>query len=52
MTKYKCKVCDWVYDESKGDSENGLKPGTKFSDLPEDWSCPQCGAGKEFFVEV
>ena len=52
MAKYKCKVCDWVYDESKGDPENGIKPGTKFSDLPEDWSCPQCGAGKEFFVEV
>jgi rubredoxin---NAD+ reductase len=46
--KYKCVVCDWIYDEAKGDPDSGLKPGTKFADIPEGWSCPDCGVTKEF----
>ena len=49
MDKYVCKVCGYVYDPKKGDPENGIKPGTKFEDLPDDWVCPICGAGKEEF---
>ena len=52
MAKFRCKVCGYVYDEEKGDSENGLKPGTKFSSLPDDWVCPLCGVGKDMFEEV
>ncbi|MGC8993445.1 MAG: rubredoxin [Candidatus Aenigmatarchaeota archaeon] len=50
MAKYVCKVCGYVYDEEKGDPESGIKPGTKFEDLPDDWVCPICGATKEMFV--
>jgi rubredoxin len=46
--KYKCVVCDYIYDEEKGDPDSGLKPGTKFQDIPENWSCPECGVTKTF----
>lgn len=49
MKKYKCIVCDHVYDEAIGDPDSGIKPGTKFEDLPSDWSCPECGVSKEDF---
>ena len=49
MEKYICNVCGYVYDPEKGDPENGIKPGTSFEDLPDDWVCPVCGAGKEEF---
>jgi flavin reductase (DIM6/NTAB) family NADH-FMN oxidoreductase RutF/rubredoxin len=52
MDKYVCKVCGYVYDPEKGDPDNGVEPGTKFEDVPEDWVCPVCGAGKtEFEME-
>ena len=47
--KYVCELCGWVYDEELGDPDNGIAPGTKFEDLPEDFECPLCGVGKEFF---
>ena len=50
--KYACDVCGWVYDEEKGSPENGIAPGTKFEDLPEDFVCPLCGVGKEDFSKV
>jgi len=49
MEKYVCQVCGYVYDPAKGDSDSGIAPGTKFADLPEDWNCPICGAGKSDF---
>jgi rubredoxin len=49
MDKYVCQVCGYTYDPSKGDPENGIKPGTKFGDIPGDWTCPDCGAPKERF---
>jgi len=49
MDKWRCTVCDYIYDPSEGDSENGISPGTLFEDLPEDWVCPVCGIGKELF---
>jgi pyruvate oxidase/acetolactate synthase-1/2/3 large subunit len=42
MAKYKCTVCDYVLDEEK--------EGVKFSELPDDFVCPDCGVGKEMFV--
>jgi len=47
--KYVCEICGYEYDEATGDPENGIPAGTKFEDLPEDWSCPLCGVGKENF---
>ena len=47
--KYVCDLCGWVYDEVAGDPEHGIAPGTKFADLPEDFECPLCGAGKDQF---
>ena len=49
MKKYVCNVCGWIYDEELGDAENGIAPGTKFEDLPEDFACPLCGVGKDEF---
>lgn len=51
MKKYICKICGWIYDESQGDPDNGIAPGTKFEDLPADYICPMCGAGKDEFEE-
>jgi len=52
MAKFKCTVCDYIYDEEKGDLDSGIKPGTKFSAIPDDWVCPVCGVGKDSFEEV
>jgi rubredoxin len=49
MDKYTCSVCGYVYDPEIGDPDNGIKPGTKFEDLPETWECPVCGASKADF---
>ena len=47
--KYVCEICGYEYDEAAGDPENGIPAGTKFEDLPEDFTCPLCGVGKENF---
>lgn len=49
MGKYVCDVCGYVYDPAEGDPDNGIKPGTSFEDLPDDWVCPVCGASKDQF---
>jgi len=49
--KYVCNVCGWVYDEAEGLPENGIAPGTRFEDLPDDFECPLCAVGKEDFSE-
>jgi rubredoxin len=49
MDKYVCTVCGYVYDPQQGDPDNGIDPGTKFEDLPDDWDCPVCGASKDDF---
>lgn len=50
--KMRCKVCGYVYDPATGDPANGLAPGTPFVELPAEWTCPVCGAGKGDFSEV
>lgn len=52
MKKYKCTICDYIYDPAAGDSENGIKAGTAFEELPDDWVCPKCGASKDDFEPV
>ena len=50
--KYRCVVCDWIYDPELGDPDGGIEPGTSFEELPDDWVCPVCGVGKEDFEPV
>ncbi|MBI4181090.1 MAG: flavin reductase [Chloroflexi bacterium] len=50
--KYKCNVCGYIYDPVFGDSDGGIKPGTPFEELPDDWVCPMCGAAKSEFTKV
>lgn len=52
MGKYICTVCGYVYDSEVGDPDSGVKPGTPFEKLPDDWVCPVCGAGKKSFERV
>ena len=47
--KYICDLCGWEYDEEVGNPDNGIEPGTKFEDLPDDFVCPLCGASKDQF---
>ena len=50
MQKYRCEVCDYIYDPAEGDPDSGIEPGTAFEDLPDDWVCPLCGIEKADFV--
>ncbi len=52
MKKYVCEPCSYEYDPVVGDPDNGIEPGTAWEDVDEDWVCPICGMGKEFFVEA
>lgn len=52
MDKYVCNPCGWIYDPAIGDPENGIEAGTAFENLPDDWACPLCGAGKEEFEKI
>ena len=48
--KYRCGICTHIYDEAKGDPDTGIKPGTRWEDVPDDWLCPECGATKKSFT--
>jgi len=52
MAKYKCTVCGYIYDPELGDADGGIKPGTPFEEIPDDWVCPVCGASKDQFEKV
>lgn len=52
MQKYQCTVCGHIYDPEEGDPDSDIPPGTPFEDLPEDWSCPVCGAKKSQFAPL
>lgn len=49
MRQYVCIPCGWIYDPAEGDPESGIAPGTPFPDIPDDWTCPACGVGKDYF---
>lgn len=49
MSKWECIVCGLIYDEKEGWPDDGIAPGTRWEDVPEDWLCPDCGVGKEDF---
>lgn len=52
MHKYECTLCQYIYDPVIGDLDNGIEVGTAFEQLPEDWVCPECGAGKDMFESI
>lgn len=52
MKKYICTLCGYEYDPEEGDPDSGIDPGTAWEDVPDDWVCPVCGAGKEDFEEA
>lgn len=47
--KWICMVCDYVYDEALGMPEEGIAPGTRLEDIPDNWACPDCGVSKSDF---
>lgn len=49
---YECTICGYIYNPAGGDPDNGIAPGTKFEDIPEDWVCPLCGVGKDKFEKI
>ena len=49
---YECRACGYVYVPSKGDNQGNISPGTRFSELPNDWRCPVCRVGKTQFVNI
>lgn len=49
---WQCEVCGWIYDEEKGWPQEGIAPGTRWEDIPEDWTCPECLATKKDFIMV
>ncbi|GEM_PF-165930 len=51
-SKYRCKVCGYIYDPEKGDPSQEIKPGTSFEELPDSWHCPECGVNKEQFEKI
>ena len=52
MKEWQCTICSFVYDESEGLPEEGIAPGTRWEDIPEDWACPDCGAAKSDFEMI
>jgi rubredoxin len=47
-----CLICGWIYDETTGSPEHGIAAGTRWADVPMNWTCPECGARKEDFEMV
>lgn len=52
LKTWMCLICGWVYDEAEGLPEEGIAPGTRWEDVPMNWTCPECGARKEDFEMV
>jgi flavin reductase (DIM6/NTAB) family NADH-FMN oxidoreductase RutF/rubredoxin len=52
MKSYKCLVCGYIYDPAEGDGPKNIPAGTAFEDLPDNWTCPICGVGKNEFIAI
>ena len=50
MKKFRCTVCDYIYEPESGDPESDISSNTAFSDLPDSWRCPVCGVTEDEFV--
>ena len=49
---WQCVLCGFIYDEAAGLPGDGIPPGTRWSDVPEVWICPDCSAQKSDFEMV
>lgn len=49
---WRCLICGFIYDEAAGIPADGILPGTRWADIPADWTCPECGAAKADFEMV
>jgi len=52
FTTWICLLCGFIYDEAAGLPAEGFSPGTRWSDIPDSWSCPECGYAKSDFEMV
>jgi rubredoxin len=52
MKTFQCVVCGFVYDEAAGHPADGIAPGTLWADVPDSWTCPDCGVGKSDFEMI
>ena len=52
MKRWMCTICGFIYDEAEGRPQDGIAPGTRWADVPEDWACAECGAAKAQFEMV
>ncbi len=50
--KWMCVVCGYIYDEALGAPDDGIAPGTRWADVPETWTCPDCGATRDDFEMI
>lgn len=50
--KWMCVVCGFIYDEAEGLPEEGIEPGTRWEDIPDTWTCPDCGVTKDDFEMI
>jgi len=49
--QYVCEICGWLYNEAEGAPDHGIAPNTKWAALPDDFTCPMCGADKDLITE-
>lgn len=52
FNRYRCITCDLIYDEASGWPEEGFPPGTRWADIPDHWTCPDCSASKSDFCLI
>ena len=52
MKKYMCLICGYIYDEAVGAPDEGSPAGTRWDDVPPNWTCPECGARKDDFEMI
>lgn len=52
LRKWMCVVCGYIYDEAEGVPDEGIPAGTRWEDVPETWTCPDCGATKDDFEMI
>ena len=52
MKKYMCLICGYIYDEEVGAPDEGIPAGTRWEDVPPNWTCPECGARKDDFEMI
>lgn len=50
MRIWECIICGFIYSESDGMPDEGIAPGTRWEDIPDDWCCPDCGVTKHDFM--